>query len=99
MKNFSFPAMVLFLGCLLYTPHSNGQVVVRERPGAPELVARPKAPGPRHVWVSGEYVWKAHKYIYVPGYWAIPPMNKRRWIEGRWRHKRGGWIWKPGYWR
>ncbi len=78
---------------------SNAQFVIKVRPGTPVVRVRPIAPGPRHVWVSGEYVWRSGQYYYNDGYWATPPSHHKHWVEGRWKHRRGGWIWIPGHWK
>ena len=78
---------------------SNAQFVIKVRPGAPVVRVRPIAPGPRHVWVSGEYVWRSGQYYYNDGYWATPPSRHTHWVEGRWKHRRGGWVWIPGHWK
>lgn len=99
MKNILRNTMALTLVSLFLCMGVQAQVVVPVRPQAPKSKVRPVSPGPRFVWVSGEYVWKVSKYIYVPGYWTEPPSRKTRWVNGRWRPRKGGWIWVRGYWR
>jgi len=99
MENIKPGFFILFFFCLFYSFESAGQVVVHERPREPVISARPSAPAAGYVWVSGEYVWKVKNYVYVQGYWAVPPAHKTKWVEGRWRHRRGGWIWIPGFWK
>jgi hypothetical protein len=78
---------------------SPAQFVIKVRPAAPIVRVRPVCPGPRHIWVSGEYVWRGGRYDYIDGYWAIPPAHRNHWVEGRWKHRRTGWVWIPGHWR
>ncbi len=77
---------------------AQAQFVVKIRPAAPVLRARPVAPSPRHVWIGGNYAWRGGQYVYEEGYWAAPRPGFR-WAEGRWKHRRGGWVWVPGHWR
>lgn len=99
MKNILFQTIFVFCISSFFCAAINGQVLVRERPAHHVIAPRPKAPGSGYTWISGEYVWKAHKYEYVAGYWAVPPYRKTKWVEGRWRHRRGGWLWIPGRWK
>lgn len=89
---------VLVLG-LAVSFASSAQFVIKVRPVAPVIRVRPIAPGPRHIWVTGEYVWRGGHYVYTDGYWAEPPLRRTRWIEGKWKHRRAGWVWVPGHWR
>ncbi len=77
---------------------AKAQIVVKVRPAAPVLRARPVCPSPGHVWVGGNYAWRGGQYVYTNGYWAAArPGN--RWIDGHWKHRRGGWVWVPGHWK
>ena len=77
---------------------AEAQFVIKVRPAAPVIRVRPVAPGPRHVWVAGDYVWREGD-TYVDGYWVVPPAHRSHWVEGRWKHRRGGWVWIPGHWK
>ncbi len=77
---------------------AQAQFVVKIRPAAPVLRARPIAPSPGHIWIGGNYAWRGGQYVYEEGYWAAPRPGFR-WVEGRWKHRRGGWVWVPGHWR
>jgi WXXGXW repeat (2 copies) len=57
--------------------------IVRERP-VEVVYTRPPAPGPQHVWVSGDWVWENGGY---------------RWHEGRWERRHEGVAWHDGYWK
>ncbi len=99
MKKFlsKFTAVMILGLAVSFT--SSAQFVIKVRPGAPVERVRPASPGPRHVWVTGEYVWRGGQYIYNDGYWATPPSRRTHWVEGKWKHKRGGWVWIPGHWK
>lgn len=78
---------------------AEAQFYVKVRPSHRVIVARPVAPSPVHVWVSGEWTWGNGRYNYREGYWERPSRNYSRWVEGHWRHTRRGWTWVPGHWR
>ncbi len=77
---------------------ADAQVVIKVRPARPVLKVRPVTPGPRHVWVAGDYVLRGGGYVYVDGYWAEPARGYRIWKEGHWKRRPGGWVWIPGRW-
>ncbi len=56
-------------------------------------------PGPRHVWVPGYYRWNRGRYLWVNGYWTIPPRPHAVWAPGYWAPRRTGYVWISGYWR
>ncbi|MDE3213371.1 MAG: YXWGXW repeat-containing protein [Bacteroidota bacterium] len=72
-------------------------VVVRSKPIPPHYV-RPHAPGPGYVWIEGEWTWGGTRYLYHPGYWAVPKHRFHRYIPGHWQQRRDGWIWVRGHW-
>jgi len=76
-------------------------VYVAVRPVRPNVVVvRPACPGPRHVWVDGDWVWNAgvHNYVWNEGRWVMPePYSK--WIPGHWRNAPQGYYWVPGHWK
>lgn len=99
MKKYISKFTAVFLFGMAIAFATSAQFIVKVRPAAPVMKVRPVAPGPRHVWVSGEYVWRSGRYEYVEGYWVEPPLRRTHWVEGRWRHRRGGWVWVPGHWK
>lgn len=72
--------------------------VVRMRPPLPPQRYIERRPSPRHIWMPVEYVWRGGRYLYMPGYWMIPPRNGHRYIQGYWQPTRGGYVWMSGYW-
>ncbi|GAB2835364.1 YXWGXW repeat-containing protein [Ferruginibacter profundus] len=99
MKKYVVRMMMALMIAISFTAAADAQIVVKIRPVAPVLRARPLAPSPAHVWVGGNYVWRGGQYVYEEGYWATPPRRGSIWIEGHWKHRRGGWVWVPGHWR
>ena len=99
MKKYLSKITALLIFSIAVTFAASAQFVIKVRPAAPVMRTRPISPGPRHIWVNGEYVWRGGQYVYTDGYWSVPPPRHSRWIEGRWKHRRGGWVWIPGHWR
>ena len=88
--------LIVVLG--ISTGYAANAQFVRERPVF-VFGVRPVAPGPRHVWVEGEWQWRGGRYVPIEGYWGIPPAYSHRWIPGHWNRRRAGWFWIPGHWR
>ncbi len=84
-----------------YGPGFNGYGYGPARFGPPpmrrEYCGRP--PGPRHVWVPGNYGWGGNGYHWNNGYWAMPPRPYATWVPGYWRPQNGVHIWIGGFWR
>ncbi len=95
MKKYLFIAALAFIALTgLNSCSSSERVTVRP---AAVVTVRPNRPSPRHVWVSGDYVWRNGRYVYVNGYWA-EPRRGRYWTEGYWQPGRRGYVWVPGHW-
>ena len=67
-------------------------------PPPPQSETVVAAPGPGYVWVPGEWQWQG-RWIWVSGYWAVPPHTSAVWIDGYWTRGPYGWQRVPGYWR
>lgn len=98
MKRYLKKLIAIFIISFAAITTTNAQIIIKVRPAAPVVRARPLAPGPRHVWVAGEYAWQGGTYVYTDGYWAVPPARFRVWKEGHWKKRPGGWIWVRGHW-
>ncbi len=72
--------------------------VIRHCPPTPYHQV-PRRPTPRHVWIAGEYRWRSGGYLFVPGYWMIPPRRNAHYVPGYWEPARGGYIWISGFWQ
>lgn len=58
-------------------------------------------PHPGWVWVAGYWRWRAraHRYLWVKGYWVRPPRPYAVWVAPRWEQRHGEWIFFRGRWR
>lgn len=92
--NFSLIIAIIFT----FSSCGPGAVVVKTRPQPPVYV-RPVAPGPSHVWVDGDWVWRGNQYVYKQGYWATPRYRNAVYIPGHWQATRRGEHWVPGHWK
>ena len=73
-------------------------MVVAQAPPPPPSETIIVGPGPDHVWIAGEWVWRGG-WVWVPGYWARPPRPHAVWVSGYYyRGSRGG-HYVGGYWR
>jgi hypothetical protein len=51
------------------------------------------------VWLPGAYWWDSRRYVWAPGYWALPPRPRAVWVPGYWDRDRRGWYFVEGHWR
>jgi hypothetical protein len=102
MKKVSKILFLAFSVSLFAAASSNAQIEVSIRPVRPRTVVitnRPPAPSRRHIWVSEGWVVRGGRYVYRPGYWALPPRGRAQWIPGHWRDTpRRGSVWVEGHW-
>lgn len=97
MKNYFSLLIVIFFATAAFTSCAPAAVTVRP---AAVVRVRPVAPSPRHIWVSGGYVYRrGGGYRYNDGYWALPQGRYNAYTDGYWRAGRRGYVWVPGYWR
>ncbi len=71
---------------------------VADGPPAPQTETVVVAPGPGYVWVPGNWEWHG-RWVWVGGFWAVPPHPAAVWVEGYWSRGPYGWHRVPGYWR
>jgi len=99
MKNIKKILFVFLAVSLFAVANSNAQIVVNIRPNRPERVApKPPRPSSRHVWVDEGWTIQGNKYVYRPGYWAVPPRGKKAWVAGRWSTRGKVNVWVEGHW-
>lgn len=97
MKTSLYKTIFSLLLLLFLSANSHAQrFIIKVRP-TPPIAVRIASPGPRHVWVEGDWVWRNGAYVYQPGYWHLP-RGRERWVSGHWKKTRGGWYWVPGHW-
>jgi hypothetical protein len=80
------------------TPVVSGEIVV-EAPPAPVREVIPARPSRRHVWVAGHYIRRGGHYVWVSGYWALPPRAHAVYVAPHWEHRGGGYVYIEGGWR
>jgi hypothetical protein len=56
--------------------------------------APPPAPGPGYFWVDPYWNWVGGSYVYVNGYWGLPPYAGAYWVAPRYY----GGHYYAGYW-
>lgn len=74
-------------------------------PIAPEIVINvgvntAHAPASNYIWIEGHYNWnpRFNMYVWVDGYWALPPHRGAIWMPGYWEHTPYGYRWVNAYW-
>jgi hypothetical protein len=96
--------VAIALGTLLplLAPHeaqARTRIYVEIAPPAPIVDVRAVAPSAGHVWLAGYHRWDGGAYVWVPGYWVVPPRHRTYWVAGGWVQHRRGWYWSGGRWR
>jgi hypothetical protein len=81
-----------------YSAGPREEMVVAERPPAPEKEVIPAAPSRDHVWIAGYWTYAYNGWVWVAGCHILRPRLHAVWVSGHWdRHPRG-WIWVHGRW-
>jgi hypothetical protein len=57
------------------------------------------APNGGAVWIPGYYDWNGLQYVWIAGYWAVPPVGFRVFVPGGWIFRGGGYYYRRPYWR
>lgn len=93
-------AVLVFSGLvpLLLPSTASARVYVRIGPPDPVIEVHNTPPSAHHVWIAGHHRWSHHRYVWVPGHWAVVPRHRRVWRDGHWEHDRRGWYWVEGRW-
>ncbi len=74
-------------------------VTVQQAPPAAKKEAIIDRPTPRHVWVTGYWVWKDSKYEWLTGHWELPPRGTESWVAPRWEQHGDSYTFSEGFWR
>lgn len=67
-------------------------------PSQPMDDDRGEQPTPDSVWIMGYWWWTDNKYVWVPGYWAIPPKPEYVYVAGYWTYQGNAWVYVRGGW-
>jgi hypothetical protein len=68
-------------------------------PPPPQEYASPQ-PSPDAYWVPGHYNWDGNQYVFVSGYWTVPPQHYHQYVESHWVVRGDGrYVYVRGYWR
>lgn len=61
----------------------------------------PPPPSPDAVWIQPHYDYEGASYVWVPGYWTIPPPGYRYYVTAHWAWspRYGQYVYIRGYWR
>jgi hypothetical protein len=102
------------VGCTVYTPAPQSDVVVVSHPPPPPpdggvVVASDSpppdqvevvgvAPWPDGYWIGGHYIWGAGGWYWSRGYWGHRPYGGV-WARGYYRRGPRGVVWVGGHWR
>ena len=98
MKRIKYLAALfaIMVGAYLLTACS-GYIVATAPPVYPTEVIV-VAPSPRHVWVPGYYTYTRGNYVFVYGYYSVPPRGKTVYIQGQWQKTPKGYKRGRGHW-
>jgi hypothetical protein len=98
-RSVMFGAALLAAPAALSVPMAADAAVIRIgiAPPAVRFEARPVAPSPNHVWVSGYWGWAGGKHVWQAGRW-IPPRPGHVWVDAHWANEGGQWVFTEGHW-
>jgi len=66
---------------------------------APRIEPVPRAPrGGGYAWQPSAWEWNGYEFVWVVGFWTLPPANMH-WASGHWMlNDEQTWIWITGGW-
>lgn len=93
--------------------HERGTIYVSKREAASEVVvAQPPPPPPppvreviverpsyAAVWVPGHWEFVRGQYVWVGGFWTIPPRARYAYVAPHWEPRGHTYVYIRGYWR
>jgi surface antigen len=84
--------------------HQNGTIYGQPVAAVPAYPAPPPEvvvaqPTPDSVWVPGHWEWNGAQYVWIQGYWAVPPPGFSVYVQGVWVERGGGYYYRRPYWR
>jgi len=83
---------------ITYMMNTASTVVVAQAPPPPPVEVAVASPGPDYVWVEGRWTWNGAAWVWVRGYWIVPPHPRAIWVGPHWVYGPRGWYCRPGYW-
>ena len=76
------------------------QAVATAAPPEPRHQERGQAPHPGWVFVTGYWNRVNGRYVWVPGFWSVPPQGFSSWEPAHWVQDEGqGWVLVRGRWK
>jgi hypothetical protein len=72
--------------------------VVQEAPPPRRSEVAIERPGPRFVWIKGDWRLTGHEWNWTDGCWLVPPRPKIRWLAARYEKVPAGTRYTPGHW-
>jgi hypothetical protein len=78
-------------------PAPTEQAEVAQAPPPPPTETMVVAPGPGYTWVPGDWAWRG-RWVWVGGYWALPPYPHAVWVHGGWHRGPHGYYHAGGHW-
>ena len=88
--------LVLIVGAQLFISCSGAFIATGPPPMVNEVIVT--APSPRHVWVPGYYSYNSGSYVFVNGYYSVPPRGRTAYTQGSWQNTPKGYKRSRGYW-
>jgi hypothetical protein len=74
------------------------QISAEAPPSQPMDDERPEQPGPDYAWATGYWWWTNRTYMWIPGYWALPPRTNYVYVSGYWTYRGNRWVYVRGGW-
>ena len=68
------------------------------QPPPTQVEVIPPQPNVAYVWIPGAWEWRGN-WVWIHGYWGIPPYQGAFWIRGHWGHRHHRNVWIAGHWQ
>ena len=77
--------------------------VVVQQPPPPAPPPQPEVmvaqPSPDAIWVPGYWDYNGAQYVWIGGFWTVPPPHHHYYIAAHWANRGGSWVYVHAYWR
>ena len=57
-----------------------------------------KQPGPKYVWMAGNWRFYSGRYVWIKGRWSLPPEPNAAYTPPHWEIVNGNSVFTEGYW-